>query len=237
MPISQKLKWRRALSQLKFSYEELEYVKECSRESAGEFQNYYEEFCRKRDIDISQLNNENRSRLDELYGTKKAIPSDHEEDEPPIGCLNDTTIVVHSNSSGQEETEEQQMTADDIAIHEAFSKLFKQIALKIHPDKISKDVPELQRRSFTSMFQDANKSFESKKYYVLLEIAESLGISTPKNYALQTRWMKRENAVVMDNISVEKSTYNFLFSEAETDEEKDLLIRKFMFHLFRVQVQ
>ena len=71
----------------------------------------------------------------------------------------------------------------------------------------------------------------------MLEIAESLGISTPKNYALQTRWMKREIAVVMDNISVEKSTYNFLFSEAETDEEKDLLIRKFMFHLFRVQVQ
>ena len=84
------------------------------------------------------------------------------------------------------------MTADDIAIHESFSKLFKKIALVIHPDKMNKNLPDDEIEMRINMFTDAKQSLQDKKYFVLLEIAENLKISLPKNYDLQTRWMSRE---------------------------------------------
>ena len=38
------LQWKRALSTLRFSHEELEYAKEVSRQAAPEFEAYYRRF-------------------------------------------------------------------------------------------------------------------------------------------------------------------------------------------------
>ena len=87
------------------------------------------------------------------------------------------------------------------------------------------------------MFTDALESLENKKYYILLDIAERFKMTTPKNYDLQTRWMKRESDSVSTNIAEVKNTYNYLFGVSETNEEKENLIRKFLQQLFRMSVQ
>jgi hypothetical protein len=237
MSISKKNKWRRALSRLRFNYEEIGLIKEIARDTAQDFQLYYENFCRNREINISKLNDRHRDRVKDLYNIEKTIPDTQNNWESEVDTLSDTAIALHKNISDEsDQKDKHQMTADETAVHEAFSKLFKQIALKIHPDKLG-DIPPEEKEVKVSMFQRANKSFEDRKYFILLDIASQLKIQTPKNYDQQTRWMKREIASMEEQIKREKSTYNFLFSEAETDEERDQLVRGFMLQVFQIHVE
>ena len=128
------------------------------------------------------------------------------------------------------------MTADEVAIHEAFSKLFKRIALKIHPDKLRDNLPNEEKEMMISMFQKANKSFDEKKYYILLDIASQLNIQTPKNYEQQIRWMKKEIETIEHEMKKQRNSYNFLFSETESDEERDHLVRAFIAQVFQMYV-
>jgi|TARA_R110000744_G_scaffold2239_1_gene8991 hypothetical protein len=238
MSATGKIKWKRALSRLRFNYEELELIKEAGHECSRDFQIYYEQYCATHGIDISKLNDQHRERVNTLYNVEKAIPNEHDKREAEIDSASDTAITLHNGTSQEdnEKQEEYQMTADEIAMHEVFSKLFKRIALKIHPDKLSVDTPPSERESKLSMFQEVNKSFEQRKYYVLLDIAERLGISTPKNYSQQTRWMKKESLTVEREATKQKSTYNFMFSEAEDDAARDHLIKSFINQVFQIDI-
>lgn len=232
MPVSKKLLWKRSLSRLKFCYDELEYTKEAGRAAAPEFEAFYRRYCAERNISISSLDSKNKEKLDTLYG-RHEITDGNTQDQPDINSASDAAIVVHSNTpSGDDES--YQMSADDIAMHDAFSKLFKQIALKLHPDRIDKSLPDDEIKMRINMFQKANQSFEDKKYYFLLEIADRFSIATPKNYHMQTRWMKRESERIVQLVDKEKNTYNYCFAEAETEQEKETLIKKFIFQLFGI---
>ena len=234
MSVAKKNKWKRALSHLRFSYEEVEIIKEIARDTAQDFQAHYEAFCRARGINIAELNDRHRNRVKDLYNIEKTIPDREHADKAEIHTPDDTTIALHNkNSDGKSDKHE--MTADETAVHEAFSKLFKKIALKIHPDRLRDMAPE-EREVKVIMFQRANKSLEDRKYFILLDIASQLKIQTPKNYDQQTRWMKKETGLLEQQIKKEKSTYNFLFSEAETDEERDQLIRGFLLQVFQIHV-
>ena len=194
-----------------------------------------EDFALKKNINISSLDKQNKERLDTLYG-RHEIADGNTQDQASVESPSDTAIIIHKDIPSDKD-DSYQMSADDIAIHDAFSKLFKQIALKLHPDRIDKSLPDDEIKMRVNMFQDANQAFEDKKYYILLDLADRYNISTPKNYEQQTRWMKRETKKVALQVDKEKNTYNYGFAEAETDEEKDQLIKKFIFQLFRIIVK
>ena len=234
MSVTKKLKWKRSLSRLRFCYDELEYTTEAAKAAAPDFEAFYRKFCAERNINISKLDNHNKERLNKLYG-RNEIADKNAPEQPNINGSGDTTIVIHDNRS-LDDNGDYEMTADDIAMHDAFSKLFKQIALRLHPDRIDKSLPDDEIKMRINMFQKANRAFEDKKYYLLLDLADKYNITTPKNYEQQTRWMKRECARVVKVVDKEKNTYNYSFAEAQTEEEKEALIKKFIFQLFRVVV-
>jgi hypothetical protein len=237
MSAAKRIKWRRALGQLRYNHEELGFIKQISKEYALDFQAYYEQYCAKRGVNISELNNQNRERVNTLYNIEKTIPSEEHEPEPQVSGTNDTDITLHKGSPQKDKEESYQMNADETATHEAFSKLFKRIALKIHPDRLQSDISPAERQTSINMFRKANKSFDDRKYYVLLDIAAQLEISTPKNYSQLTRWMRKENIEIEKQIQREKSTYNFIFSELESDEERDQLIRNFIRQVFQIHTE
>ena len=226
------LKWKRSLSTLRFSYEELQYIEEVSAEAALEFEKYYRRFCVLNNIDIPTLEKQNKERV-EHYFVQEQI-SEKSDEEPQVVQAGDSSLTIYQNT--QEESEDYQMTADEIAIHEAFSKLFKKLALKLHPDRINKFLPEDEKEIRAKEFKEANEAFDQKKYFFLLDIADKYRVSTPRNYDQQTRWMKRETEKIQQLISKEKNTYNYGFAEAETEEEKINLIKKFIYQLFRINV-
>ena len=226
------LKWKRSLSTLRFSYEELQYIEEVSAEAAIEFEKYYRSFCAINNVDIAALEEQNKERV-EQYIVQEQIPEKSEEENVNTDP-DDNSLTIYQNT--QEESEDYQMTADEIAIHEAFSKLFKKLALKLHPDRINKFLPEDEKEIRAKEFKEANEAFDNKKYFFLLDIADKYRVSTPRNYDQQNRWMKRETEKIQGTIAQKKNTYSYGFAEAETEEEKELLIRKFIFQLFRINV-
>lgn len=226
------LKWKRSLSTLRFSYEELQYIEEVSAEAAIEFEKYYRSFCAINNVDIAALEEQNKERV-EQYIVQEQIPEKTEEENVNTDP-DDNSLTIYQNT--QEESEDYQMTADEIAIHEAFSKLFKKLALKLHPDRINKFLPEDEKEIRAKEFKEANEAFDNKKYFFLLDIADKYRVSTPRNYDQQNRWMKRETEKIQGLISQKKNSYSYGFAEAETEEEKELLIRKFIFQLFRINV-
>jgi hypothetical protein len=226
------LKWKRSLSTLRFSYEELQYIEEVSAEAALEFEKHYRRFCALNNVNIPALEQENKDRV-EQYIVQEQIPEKNEQQNIDVHP-DDTSLTVYHNT--QEENEDYQMTADEIAIHEAFSKLFKKLALKLHPDRINKFLPEDEKEIRAKEFKEANEAFDKGRYFFLLDIADKYRVSTPHNYEQQTRWMKRETEKIQGIISQKKNTYSYGFAEAETEEEKELLIRKFIFQLFRINV-
>ena len=114
-----------------------------------------------------------------------------------------------------------------------FSKLFKKIALKVHPDKLDPLKQSYnERRQMEEDFRNANKALENKEYFILIEIAERLDIALPPNYTQQIRWMNEQLDLVNRELMKQKSTYSYLFAEKNTKQEKDLLMRQFVKQLF-----
>ncbi len=233
MSITRKLKWKRNVEHLKFMYYELESLRELTNSAAPEFQEYYETFCANNNVDRQGLNEEHQDRVSELYGTGEEDPPSTNEDEPDIDCAHHAPIVLHTNPSKVTSVPE---TVEDREMHEAFSKLFKSIALILHPDRVDKNLPDHIQKDMISRFQLANKAMDEKKYFILLDICFDYDIKPPRNQAQQLKWMKREMENMKQQISKIKSTYSYKFAESDTDTERDTLIEQFLYQLFRFKM-
>ena len=226
-----KLKWKRVLNERRFLKEEYELVKSMSTAGSALFQEHYEEILAHHELDLNQLNRDNASRIKQAYNISETEEIDS---NLPITSNCSSLMVINSVI---EKTEEVQLTEDEIVLHASFSKLFKKIALKIHPDKIDPIKHSFnERRKMVTDFKKANDALQNKDYFILLDLAEELDISVPKNYDQQIRWMKRQLNHLSDDLRREKSTYSYLFAEKETTEEKDLLIKQFIKQLFGIDL-
>ena len=237
-----KLRWKRCINELRFAHEELEILKEISTSSGADFQAFYEAYCAHNNLDIGALNKKHAERLTELYGQPKT--EDGECDGPQDSEV-DGALVVHKNSPQEnidsaadgettEQKSEYQMTKDEKEIHEAFHKVFKKLAMILHPDKLNKDLTSEQKKERLMMFKEAKEAFESRRYFFLLEMAEKFKVKAPRNYKQQIRWMKCETMVLGEQIRKEKNTYNYMFAECETDEERSALVRNFLQQVFGI---
>jgi hypothetical protein len=230
--LSKKLKWKKSVNEFKFVTEELKLTKDIIRSVGAEFQEFYEKYLESKALDLHKLNQENKKRIN-----AQERADSPEEEPPPCESSRCTDLVVYKQIYSKEETEQAEaeyaLTQDDIELHEAFAKLFKKIALELHPDKINVydyDFMERQERSLD--FKQANSALSDKQYFTLIEIAERYEISIPRNYSQQSRWMRREIKKIKHQINQQKQTYNYIFSEAETDEERTSIIQNFTEQMF-----
>tara|TARA_R110002020_G_scaffold73792_1_gene189273 strand:- start:212 stop:892 length:681 start_codon:yes stop_codon:yes gene_type:complete len=222
-------------------YEELDIVDEMSSAAAPEFQKYYEEFCRRYDVDIGALNQKHAQRIQDLYGVSDETPLDDIAALPYSGS---TDMVPHQADRepchtymGEGYSGETVDTADDKEMYDLFSKLFKKLAIRLHPDKLNlMDLTEEEKDGMLNMFTKAKTALEERRYFILIDYAEKLRIALPKNYKQQTRWMKKELEIMRGKIGGQMRSYNYMFAETDTMEEKDLLIRQFLQHLFDVTI-
>jgi len=240
MAVSTKIRWKRYINELRFINEELDFVKEINRASSREFQAHYEDYCVKKDLDIAELNKEHGEKIQKLY---QDDTHDGTQQNPELDTYTDGSLVIHNapseqqvNSSDREVYPQQlgdyQMSKDEMEIHEAFNKVFRKIALLIHPDKLDKNLTDEERGVKLNMFKEARTALEEHRYFIILDIAEKFNITTPKNYKQQIRWMKKETDTLGQKLAKEKDTYNYIFSECEDIVDKDNLIKRFIFQLF-----
>ena len=84
------------------------------------------------------------------------------------------------------------------------------------------------------MFKDAKQALDNGDYFLLLEMSEKFNIRMPKNYKQQTRWMKARIKQLNQQIQAEKHTYNYVFSECETIDEKEKIVKNFLRQIFQI---
>ena len=198
MSVTAKLKWKRSISKLRFVHEEYELIKQVIKEVAPQFQSHYEDYCSKNNIDIAELNDQHRDKLNKLYNKNEPeinMPAiDNTTDHTLTDCGMQLYVDTSKEAEKMNENNDYLDCNDTREIHAAFTKLFKKIAVVMHPDKLNKVKDKHKVAEMTNSFTKANRALDKRQYFVLLDIAEKYGISTPKNYSQQVRWMKKEIA-------------------------------------------
>ena len=244
MAISAKLRWKRYLGELRFVSDELDFVKQICNESGTDFQEHYQDFCDRNNINIKNLNKTHAQKIQDLYN-KKA--DEQTEQHSQLDADTNCALIPHEpitqenvNSAPEEEYPQQlgeyQMTQDELEIHESFNKIFRKLAMILHPDKLSQDLTKAERQDKLKMFKEAKTALEERRYFILLDMAQKFNISLPRNYKQQIRWMKREIESLNQQVRKEKDTYNYLFSECETEQEKDHIVKRFMRQIFGPEI-
>lgn len=232
MRASNLLKWKRTLNELRFKHSELELVKDINETHAQEFQMYLEDFCREKEVNLVDLNKN-------LLAAQSIKIEEKEQEKRlkiPETEIDDTGALVIRHETPEPVIDDEIIVKDGRELSEAFSKLFKQIALYLHPDRLQ-NLSDKEKQERLELFKEAQQALKEEKYYFLLDLSERFGVRTPKNYKQQTRWMKTKIVDIDSHIQQEKITYNYKFAECETDEQKQHLMRNFIFQVFQVRVK
>jgi len=228
---SLRLRWKRYVNKLRFIHSENDLVEQISTSTENEFQAHLENYCIEQGIDLKELNRDHSANVEEAY---KGLREEKTKQNLLIGEGEDQSCQIAELQSEESIVEDVEDLKDASEIYEVFNKLFKKIALILHPDRLGSDVSAERKEEYLSMFNEAKESLEQKKYFVLLDLAERFSIATPKNYEQQIRWMKKSLAATTGKVEEKKTTYNYLFSECDTKDEKDDVVRKFIRQLFGI---
>ena len=223
------LKWKRALNEIKFKHEELELIKEICQSHGVEFHTFMEEYCEQNGINLKKLNQEKGAREAKAKQEFQAI--EEQQQEPPKGKMVVSENHFTENAPPVEEMFVEEKDHDEMK--RAFKDLFKKLALNLHPDRAAGLTAE-EREVRLSMFKDAKQALDNGDYFLLLEMSEKFNIRMPKNYKQQTRWMKARIKQLNQEIQAEKHTYNYVFSECETIDEKAKIVRNFLRQIFQI---
>ena len=219
-------RWQKIVNELRYLYTNLKYAKAMSDACGPEFQKHYEEYCARHNIDLAALNRQNQERISQMYDFDPEIPK-----EEPSSDATDLVPYDEENVDAEEfeklmaEADEQKKEND---IHDSFYKVFKKLAMKLHPDLQPVDLSEEQKAKNMELFKDAKEALDERRYYVLLDLAGQFDIDPPTNYKEQIKWMKKEIFAVNKIITQTQTTYNYLFAECDTDEQKDRVIASFI---------
>lgn len=231
MRASNLLKWKRTLNELRFKHSELEFIDDINESHAQEFQRYLEDFCREKEVDLVDLNKN-------LLAAQSIKIEESQPEErlrlPETDVDADGALVVHHDKS-EADADDEVLIKDSKELSNAFAKLFKQIALYLHPDRLQ-NLSDEEKKERLELFKEAQRALKEERYYFLLDLSERFGVRTPKNYKQQTRWMKTKIQEIESKIQNEKATYNYKYAECETEEEKQRLMRNFIYQVFQVHV-
>lgn len=232
MRASNLLRWKRTLNELKFKHSELEFIEDINSSHAQEFQMYLEDFCAQKQVDLADLNRN-------LLAAQTIKIEEHESHEalelPESEIEEDGALVVHHKTPEPAFTDEVS-EKDSKELYESFAKLFKKIALYLHPDR-SLGLSEEEKAERVELFKEAQAALKEERYYFLLELSDRFGVRTPKNYKQQNRWMRIKIQEIDSKIHQEKITYNYKYAECETEEEKQQLMKNFIYQVFKFHVE
>ncbi len=107
-----------------------------------------------------------------------------------------------------------------------FQKLFKQVAKATHPDKHEGTMLD---------FKAASAAFQNGDWALLLQIAEKFKI-IPDDLTEIIPIMKQEAERLRNTIKNNKNMYSWSYQECETDQCKENLVKKFLKHLFNLEL-
>ena len=201
-------KYKKLVKELIYQNSELDFQKEVLKDIKIKFNDFYRNYCTENNIDMDNLDVKNKQDiLDILKKTNR------------LQEVEDGMVVSRKRSKIDKESAKQ------------FSKIYKLVAKKIHPDVFSQRMRTKEIEEKEEMFKIASGSFQDQDWAGLMEISDALNISPimPANY---TKVLMKEIEKIKEKINFNTTTYHWKFYECEGDEGcKKKLIKLFINNL------
>lgn len=193
------------MHEVKYLRTELEYQEEVLTEYHQVFEEYYRRWCAENDVDIGQQETQNAERVDKIIPEPQALQQSHDESD---------RIIPEQHIKDKLDAKK-------------FNKLYRKIAMELHPDKDTGNADK---------FAKASDAYEKGFWSVLLEYALELGIE-PENLSEMLPLLKKEATKIRKKIQYNNGIYSWKFYECEDNEEcKERLIKDFLKYLFKLEI-
>jgi len=198
-----KFKFLKLLSEYRSLKYELKYVREVLEEGHIEFEHYYRDWCVDNGINLEQLNERNQRRVD-------------------------MTFIEHKSHKMKEELALKEFKEETTKTRD-LKYLYKALARKLHPDALDSDDP--RKDEYEDAFKRATSANETGKWGELFDIIDKYDIHLRK-YKDAIECLEFDIERITAELNKEKTTYSWLLHEAETEEEKHEIVKRFLRHLF-----
>jgi len=109
--------------------------------------------------------------------------------------------------------------------------IYKEIARKLHPDKISSEDP--RKEEFEEAFKIANQAMNYGNWGELFDIADKYDIDI-EDYEKVNESIKKDIERVKSELQKHKSTYGWQLFECELEDCKQNVVKQFLKHLFNI---
>tara|TARA_Y100000296_G_scaffold86194_1_gene125048 strand:+ start:931 stop:1542 length:612 start_codon:yes stop_codon:yes gene_type:complete len=166
-------------------------------------------------IDYQQELFEEAKKEFEEYAKKFCDEHDIDIKEDNLLCSNVTSLDICR------EQIHKPLNLDQQSKH--IKSLFKKIAVRTHPDKLTKLSDEEKERK-TKLFLKAQTAAESDQWFVMLEIAQELGIKTPELDDEQVDLLNQESASIKTGIDNIEGTYAWAFYNEKNERRREKLM-------------
>jgi hypothetical protein len=107
-------------------------------------------------------------------------------------------------------------------------KVFRQIATKVHPDKLSEDISIEEREKKIEIFQQALKASEQNDIVTLAHIAITIGIELPKISTGALKKAEEKISSLKKEIKKIESTYAWNWFFCSDPEKKDRILNNLL---------
>ena len=110
-------------------------------------------------------------------------------------------------------------------------KTFREIARKIHPDKLETSDPRFWE--YTNAFKKVNRAVETEQWGDLFEIADKYEVFLG-DYDEVFKDLRINITELKEKIKAESASYSYALYNCEDDEEcKEEVVRNFLWHIFK----
>ncbi len=115
---------------------------------------------------------------------------------------------------------------------ENHKQVFRDIAMKVHPDRLSADDPRLEE--YEHSFKTAASAMNEGKWGDLFDIADKHNIDL-SDYGAINKSIKKDIKRISIDINKKKETYSWQLFECEEDETcKNNVVKRFLKHVFNI---
>lgn len=199
-----RFKFLKLLNKYRSVNSELVYVREVLKDAHFEFEDYYTKWCLQNNVDLQGLNKRNQRKVDMIFIDEKAHKMKQE-------------------LATQEFGENRREDSKDL------KNIFKSIAKKLHPDLLDAEDPRLQE--YEEDFKIAAEANKNGKWGDLFDIVDKYKINL-SSYREAIECLEFDLKRVTAELKKEKDTYSWLLFEAETEEEKVDVVKRFLNQIF-----
>ena len=154
--------------------------------------------------------------------------AENDVDLPDLTEKNQKTVDIIFNQQEEALVATEHVPKKKEAKHK---KTFREIARKIHPDKLETSDPRFWE--YTNAFKKVNRAVETEQWGDLFEIADKYEVFLG-DYDEVFKDLRINITELKEKIKAESASYSYALYNCEDDEEcKEEVVRNFLWHIFK----